>query len=131
MREIKFRAWNKLTNEMEQVGEIGFFTDGELRDIGCKWLKDFQGTVRFLADNYVLMQYTGLTDKHNTPIYEGDIVKQFTGEIYELSFTVKWNEKECGFWLYQDIENFNLSKYRDKLEVIGNIYENPELLEEK
>lgn len=78
-------------------------------------------------DKCVLMQYTGLTDKNGKEIYEGDIVKseQWTPEIYRVWFS------RGGFCFSNDttdIEYVNDAKYLEQFEVIGNIYENPELL---
>lgn len=85
-----------------------------------------------------LMQCTGLKDKNGKLIYEGDIVRtwKFSTGITQLSVIV-WNEVRCGFRLY-NIDNYrrNIHLYPQSMvnvttiEVIGNIYENPELLEE-
>lgn len=81
-------------------------------------------------DEYILLQYTGLKDKNNKEIYEGDIVHS------------KWVDIECqcgeeytgiityekgAFWLQTTLDGYDTNW----LEVIGNIHENPELLEEK
>lgn len=125
MREIKFRAWLKEESRMAEVSDISFI--GEEIDVygeeGC--LEGWWGL------NYIeLMQYTGLKDKNGVEIYEGDIVeyKDFSGGL--LLF--KEQPKSKG------VVKINLAKgiylkgmgtfEGQKVEVIGNIYENPELL---
>ncbi len=108
MREIKFRVWNKATQTMH-------FPDwNELAE-------------RAVLPEMFLQQFTGLTDRKGKEIYEGDIVKseQWTPEIYRVWFS------RGGFCFSNDttdIEYVNDAKYLEQFEVIGNIYENPELL---
>lgn len=114
MREIKFRAWDKETKTMlDLVHQINFlnkqiWAEGNGEHSFCCHL-----------DKYELMQYTRLLDKNGKEIYEGDILKGH----YGLEKVI-WEEHGCGFYPFSVNPNFNG-------EVIGNIYENKELLEVK
>lgn len=126
-RELKFRAWDTEKNEMAEVLSMSF--DGDeiyLMDKECRvWT-----TVRdYIA---IPMQYTGLTDKNRKEIYEGDII--LVGH-YKCQCKVVWDDKCARFiGLTNDkdeqivyvnmVDKNNVSA----VEVIGNIYENPELL---
>ena len=101
-REIKFRAWD--TEYREWREDFTIQADGKVHDIDG----NETGTI-------VLMQFTGLKDKNGKEIYEGDIVKSADG-VGE----VKWRG---GAWGYSNV------MWNEKYEVIGNIYENPELLQ--
>lgn len=81
--------------------------------------------------NNIHQQFTGLLDCEGKEIYEGDIVSQYQGEDWERHFKVEWNQPRCGFWLSLPNGHFHLdlTDFREKLRVIGNIFENPELLE--
>ncbi len=120
MREIKFRAWvknNKVGHELFTVVMISW--------IGKEVILSGKGGSIGL-DDCVLTQYTGLKDKNGKEIYEGDIIKR-TDDSLRL---VKW--AKFGFQLYGTIfpDSYWDSDYLDwqQSEVIGNIYENKELL---
>ncbi len=131
MREIKFRAWHKEKKKM--------LSYGELFNIDCSGEYPFLALAAGHYEDCIeplkveLMQYTGLQDTNGVDIYEGDIL------IYQHMFVDKksvseviWNEKYSGFASYveDDERRYILEKeLKNQFEVIGNIYENPELLE--
>jgi hypothetical protein len=81
------------------------------------------------VDYKTVRQYTGLKDCNGKEIYEGDIVKRFDTDI---GVTVEWYEKYACFDFKERTSYiFDLEYARRWYSVIGNIYENPELLEEK
>lgn len=127
MREIKFRAWQKHHRKMLPVKIIDFNRNTITVDYGEKTIPRFN---TFDMENFELMQYTGLKDKYGTEIYEGDICNC---REYECFGKIEWNEDNAGFYFYVAVEGGGfdeecLYEYADELEVIGNIYDNPELL---
>lgn len=132
MREIKFRVWSP---ETEYSSGHMFPVNGYLWEgLGCREhdLADFSRGV--VGCDYVLMQYTGLLDKNGTEIYEGDIVN-FLGVVGEVVYRLP----SCRFDMrirrkYEDDPNDHTNEpfwdMERNGEVIGNIYENPELISE-
>lgn len=118
----KIRAWSKKFKRMYEVTLI----DYENGDVG---LKDDHGGVA-IGDikQLILMQSTGMFDKNGVEIFEGDIVK--IKRLIGSRFLVERHKKTTQFILRA---NFWMEYFgtfgQDELEVVGNIYENPELLE--
>lgn len=142
-KEIKFRAWSIAKNIMLYPSDKLHITcnegywhlencyDYEDDGIGSKWDGD--------ETDCILMQFIGLKDKNGKEIYEEDIVKRHFAGVYSKTGDGKdvedkdwWDEKPVvaniqsgiwhkpnDYWVWQEIVEF---------EVIGNIYENPELL---
>lgn len=108
MREIKFRAWDKENRVMKFVG---------------------LDSVAMVADEgHELMQYTGLLDKNGKEIYEGDYLLRHSPSLgYSKRFTVRWDNKRCCWDGLRSVDGVNLKT----VEVIGNIYENPELVNDQ
>ena len=122
MRKIKFRAWDKVKEIM--YSNVHFDNDKYFpRQLKASEI-DCLEFVKYTDCN--IMQYTGLLDKRGVKIYEGDMVKaklQIKQEDY--SFTGSIIFENCKFT--SENADFELWIY-EELEVIGNIYENPELL---
>lgn len=142
MRDIKFRAWDnkrKRWAEWVEVYSDGTFNIGYLDDDGLHhWLDDV-GSINFDSDKEcILMQFTGLCDKNGTEIYEGDIVTDIyiNGEYYTGNHEVVFiGSSFCirikrGINIRHDYEPCLDETWLEMIEVIGNKYENPELIKE-
>jgi uncharacterized phage protein (TIGR01671 family) len=125
MRKIKFRAWHVEKKKMFAIDEI---------DFRVKTVSEFipnHPTNRTGYDEYAfyelspLMQFTGLYDKNGKEIWEGDVINGNLGNLmidFECGSFVAVRIKNPGIKF--EIKNFNMKEK----EVLGNIYENPELL---
>ena len=105
-REIKFRCWNNCLRE--------YIPKKELMENFAEYLEE---------DHLYIEQYTGLKDKNDKEIYEGDILRRSEEGGFDIVGGVEWSEKAARFWVKRYYyPNGN------KWEMIGNIHENPELL---
>lgn len=112
MRELKFRAWNTIDNVM-------------VYDLNSPSLK--HGILE--EDDYILLQYTGLKDKSGKEIYEGDIFK-IIGSSHDFIGKVIYSCELAGYFIkFEDGEQCGLFEWNELTHIIGNIYENPELME--
>ena len=126
MKEIKFRAWNKEWKCMKPIAKLTFECDVQSLMV-YNDATDGYGNVSIyeewedccIGDDVMLMQFTGLKDKNGKEIYEGDIIEYSN-----------WNEEKQSQYTIILIDNItklpNIDYEYGK--VIGNIYENPELL---
>jgi uncharacterized phage protein (TIGR01671 family) len=141
MREIKFRLYDKRDKRMiyPTIESIDLYS---LSFCGDSWQVEFDNSEDdkkyFGEETFELMQFTGLKDKNGKEIYGGDIVKECSWEDYRTNPNrrwvngreIVWNENEAGFVFKEDdgsLDCFSLN-IRCGYEIIGNIYENPELI---
>lgn len=125
-REIKFRAWLKDLKTMQVVSELNMWNLGHVFTVDEDNLHyKTSGNV-----NYTLMQYVGLKDKNGVEIYEGDIVIK---DSYTEIAVVEYYSLCCNYTLNDTLLSLKAGMATNYFEgeVIGNIYENPELLEVK
>jgi len=135
-REIKFRAWDKKEKKMlhYDTDHVPNMTlNGVLiqRIDTCTEFGEIDDNVSY---QYKLMQYTGLKDKNGVEIYEGDVVKCVLGKyseeyLYKEAFLYGRDGKHVIREI--SIPEVYQERFPDGMEVIGNIFENPELLEEE
>ena len=130
MRDIKFRVWDNARNAMlnSKSVDIEFFegkieiTSDTIRydEVYTDEIKDFE-----------LMQYIGLEDKNGREIYEGDIITITLDTGNVITGSVGMNNGQWSIKYYDRYYSLVSIWYEIKPEVIGNIYENSELLERK
>ncbi|HAX83227.1 MAG TPA: hypothetical protein DCY15_01625 [Ruminococcaceae bacterium] len=127
MREILFRGKSIITNEWVYGGIIAPY--GEEKYYIINNTSDLSELDADPVNPETVGQYTGITDRNGTKIFEGDIIQ--VDEIEDPTFLVAWNNDDAGFELVDD--GFYLPLFGtisgQNIKVIGNIHDNPELLE--
>ena len=131
-RVIEFRAWNKIDSEMLKWNVINqtAFNCGS----GQLMYKIFVSN----RENFELMQYIGVIDKFGNKIYEGDILKGNFGtggggdstKYKSFNFSISYYAKSAKFEIDmpKDYKQYRYMPYLNQCEIIGNIYENANLL---
>ena len=135
MREIKFRKYERHylwggKKEFEESMIYGFESDYSVGSYLQNTLYN-KNIYNEDGDVCVLMQYVGAKDKNGKEIYEGDIIKysiKGKGKDWKI-VEVQWDSDVCGFYFYQEWYEIENPRHGKDVEVIGNIYENPEMLE--
>ena len=122
----KFRAFCKRHKCIEEVFQITYLGDNDIK-VEAECLSGYVGS------DFILMQSTGLHDKNGVEIFEGDIVEiiydsePFTGvvvyDLEETDFKATNGNENYG-------NNFQYLTVGESIKVIGNVYQNPELLED-
>ena len=124
-RQLKFRVWDKLAERM-----IYPHNDNQQH-----FIIDLNGRFHNLqngsgGDDYVIQQYTGLTDNNDDPIYEGDIIIDTQKQKYEIIFDenhARYDLKVCGENKLSQTSYFTQIYEKKHIEVIGNIFEHKEV----
>jgi uncharacterized phage protein (TIGR01671 family) len=151
MREIKFRGKRKDTGEwvfgnyikrnLDGIPQY-YIYDNQWDETEIDGYCDDDDAKIYLKDCFIEVipetvgQFTGKQDRNSSDVFDGDIVKPQTTKLYtptkEEIGAVYWDEKEAGFMIHwlDDDSRLGISEFFRGVEIIGNIHDNPELLEE-
>ena len=131
MREIKYKSWDTKDKVIRDV--VGMSLYHESLSVDIEFGKYLQDDIK----RFELMQYTGLKDKNGVEIYEGDILSTDLSRLYLIvefrngAFMYQCHHDGQNYYDFMEPANERLKFNTKYHEVIGNIYENPELLERK
>lgn len=126
MQEVKFRAWDPLEKIMCATNSLAAFALAEVTDREAateQWKR------------LIPLQYIGMKDVNGVEVYQGDLIaSQFQNEFGSFQEGVKeviWCPQACGFFLGKEGEEISHMHWGidDEITVVGNVYQNPELLE--
>jgi uncharacterized phage protein (TIGR01671 family) len=130
-RHIKFRVWDVKNKKFLPESYFAILGNGKLIVTLSGYYNDFTNTNQ---DDYVIQQYTGLTDKNGNLIFEGDIVQYNQNSSYDnMDFIAKWSDNKLGFIFQSNSgeqlvnQTPHLNRFKH-LEVVGNIFEHENLL---
>lgn len=126
MREIKFKIYDTVAKKWVHKEPVNLF--GECIIMGyVLGHPDSHAVGIGEINNLVALQYTGLKDKDGKEIFEGDVCKKTYGSSTPI-FAVEYHEARCAFIMQDGYNELLYTINPNMIEIIGNIYSNPELL---
>jgi uncharacterized phage protein (TIGR01671 family) len=129
-RTLKFRVWDVKDKKFLNPSDIAINGNGNLLITDSGWYENFENQN---SSDYVIQQFTELYDNNKKPIYEGDRVRfDYTGKV-DIFGEVIWLEHRASFGVrykntFETFEDVLMDHNMNCFEVIGNTFENPELL---
>ena len=125
MKEIKFRVWDNIHEIMMKLSEVNTYSTIDIIS-------------NVFKDSLNVMQFTGLFDKQGVEIYEGDIIKDSSNRLMTVEWDRRVGTSRFIFRVINTIGHIKVGRFvnthewimpdDNDIEVVGNIYENPELL---
>ena len=137
----KFRAWDIAHRRMFIVDSMDFRANGDVCRVWELNRPGYEPPYLVNRSNCILMQFTGANDMNGTDIYEGDIIRKEECSSDDMAFghygsigTVKYDVDVMGFIVDSEDDGFydntgTIFSF-DEIEVIGNVYENPDIIHE-
>jgi uncharacterized phage protein (TIGR01671 family) len=122
-RQIKFRYYDP------QLKKLVYSDEWEIKNVFERLSIFFNHAALYCVDGQI-QQFTGLLDKEGKEIYEGDIIHRYFSHDNQYTYLVDYNQEDCAYVLKKgNEESFMLYVPVKTFKVVGNIFENPELLE--